>query len=198
MIDNLWLVPALPFAGALILIVAGRMIPRQVVPWIGAGSVGLSALVTLLIGVQFLSSPDPISQTVVLWSWMQVGSFAPDVAFHIDSLSMVFIFVITFVGFLIHLYSAEFMIDDEGYARFFTYLNLFVGSMLVLVLGNNLVLLYLGWEGVGLCSYLLIGFWYLEDKNGFAARKAFIITRVGDTAMAIGLFMLFQAFGTLT
>src|SRR5262245_17569413 len=95
------------------------------------------------------------------------------------------------------MYSAEFMEEDEGYARFFTYLNLFVGAMLMLVLGDNLVLLYLGWEGVGLCSYLLIGFWYKEEKNGYAARKAFIITRVGDTVMAIGLFMLFRAFGIL-
>jgi len=197
MTDSIWLVPALPFAGALVLIIAGRMMSRKLVPWVGAGSVGLSAVITLLIGLEFLSSPVPVSKTVVVWTWMQVAEFAPDVAFHIDSLSMVFIFVITFVGFLIHVYSAEFMIDDEGYARFFTFLNLFVGSMLVLVLADNLVLLYLGWEGVGLCSYLLIGFWYLEEKNGYAARKAFIVTRVGDTAMAIGLFMLFAAFDTL-
>ena len=96
--------------------------------------------------------------------------------------------VVTFVSFLIHLYSAEFMSDDEGYSRFFAYMNLFVASMLVLVLADNLLLLYLGWEGVGLCSYLLIGFWYRDPANGRAARKAFIVTRVGDTAMAIGLF----------
>jgi len=101
------------------------------------------------------------------------------------------------VGFLIHIYSIEYMHDDEGFARFFAYLNLFVFAMLILVMADNLVLMYLGWEGVGLCSYLLIGFWYTEEKNGYAARKAFIITRVGDTAMAIGLFMLFKTFGTL-
>ena len=105
-------------------------------------------------------------------------------------LSLVMIFVITFVGFLIHLYSAEFMQDDEGYSRFFAYMNLFVGSMLTLVLADNLLLLYLGWEGVGLCSYLLIGFWYKDPANGAAARKAFIVTRIGDTVMAIGLFLL--------
>ena len=105
--------------------------------------------------------------------------------------------VVTFVGFLILLYSAEFMEEDEGYSRFFAYMDLFIASMLMLVLAENLLLLYLGWEGVGLCSYLLIGFWYKDPANGRAARKAFIVTRVGDTAMAIGLFLLFTRLGTL-
>ncbi|HYC84465.1 MAG TPA: NADH-quinone oxidoreductase subunit L [Chryseosolibacter sp.] len=194
--ELLWLIPALPFIGALILILAGSRLSRSLVPVVGAGSVGLAALVTLLIGFEFLSGTRaPFEQ--LLWTWIEVDGFKPEVALYLDSLSLVFIFVITFVGFLIHLYSAEFMREDEGYSRFFTFLNLFVGSMLMLVLANNLVLMYLGWEGVGLCSYLLIGFWYKEEKNGYAARKAFIITRVGDTAMAIGLFMLFRTFGTL-
>jgi NADH-quinone oxidoreductase subunit L len=194
--ELLWLIPTLPFAGALLLIIFGSRLNRSLVPVIGAGSVGLAALITLGTGIDFLSS-GATAYDQVLWTWINVGSFHPNVAFHLDALSLVFIFVITFVGFLIHLYSAEFMIDDEGYARFFTFLNLFVGSMLILVLADNLLLLYLGWEGVGLCSYLLIGFWYTEEKNGYAARKAFLITRVGDTAMAIGLFMLFKSFGTL-
>jgi NADH-quinone oxidoreductase subunit L len=194
--ELLWLIPTLPFAGALLLIIFGSRLRRSLVPFIGAGSVGLAAMITLGAGIDFLSS-GVNAYDQVLWNWIHVGSFQPNVAFHLDALSLVFIFVITFVGFLIHLYSAEFMIDDEGYARFFTFLNLFVGSMLILVLADNLLLLYLGWEGVGLCSYLLIGFWYTEEKNGYAARKAFLITRVGDTAMAIGLFMLFKTFGTL-
>ncbi len=108
------------------------------------------------------------------------------------------ILVITFVAFLIHLYSTEFMIEEEeGYSRFFAYLNLFVGSMLTLVLADNFLLLYLGWEGVGLCSYLLIGFWYKVPEYGYAARKAFVVTRVGDTALAVGLFLLFTHLGTL-
>jgi NADH-quinone oxidoreductase subunit L len=106
------------------------------------------------------------------------------------------ILVVTVVGFFIHLYSSEFMLDEEGYSRFFAYMNLFVGSMLILVLADNLLLLYLGWEGVGLCSYLLIGFWYKDPANGHAARKAFIVTRIGDTAMALGLFLLFTNLGT--
>ena len=108
------------------------------------------------------------------------------------------ILVITFVAFLIHLYSTEFMIEEEeGYSRFFAYMNLFVGSMLTLVLADNFLLLYLGWEGVGLCSYLLIGFWYKVPEYGYAARKAFVVTRVGDTALAAGLFLLFTHLGTL-
>ena len=105
--------------------------------------------------------------------------------------------VVTFVAFWIHLYSAEFMAGDEGYSRFFAYMNLFVASMVVLVLADNLLLLYLGWEGVGVCSYLLIGFWYRDPAHGLAGQKAFIVTRVGDTAMAIGLFLLFHSLGTL-
>jgi len=164
---------------------------------VGVGSVGLAAVITLMIGWDFASSTDS-SFELLLWNWIAVGKFNPSFALHLDALSLVFIFVITFVGFLIHVYSTSFMADDDGFTRFFAYLNLFVCSMLLLVLANNLLLLYLGWEGVGLCSYLLIGFWYEDKKNGDAARKAFVVTRVGDTAMAIGLFMLFDTFGTLT
>ncbi len=194
--ELLWLIPFLPFAGAFILITTGSRLSKKMVPVIGAGSVGLSALVTLLIGYNFISTSSA-SFHFTAWQWIDIAGLSPAFAFHLDPLSLIFIFVITFVGFLIHIYSAEFMADDDGYARFFAYLNLFVCSMLILVLADNLVLLYFGWEGVGLCSYLLIGFWYTEEKNGYAARKAFIVTRVGDTAMAIGLFMLFQNFHTL-
>ena len=198
MLELLWLVPALPLAGFLVLVLGGKRLSKTLIPMIGAGSIGLAALITLLIGNQFLSSPPEGGQwTQTLWSWISIGDFRPDIALHLDALSVVFIFVITFVGFFIHLYSVEFMREDEGYARFFAYMNLFVCSMLILVLADNLLLLYFGWEGVGLCSYLLIGFWYRDPANGRAARKAFIMTRVGDTAMAIGLFILFQTFGTL-
>lgn len=196
MSELLWLIPALPLAGALILILTGGNLPRGIAGAVGAGSVGLAALVTILIGSEFISGgQEPVHQ--VLWTWMDVDGFSPAFAFYLDSLSLIFIFVITFVGFLIHIYSIGFMADESGFARFFAFLNLFVCSMLILVLADNLVLMYLGWEGVGLCSYLLIGFWYHEEKNGYAARKAFIITRVGDTAMAIGLFLLFSTLGTL-
>ncbi len=196
MIKLLWLIPTLPFLGALILILTGSRLSWRIAACIGAGSIGLAAILTILVGYDFLASGKE-AYLHVAWNWFQAGDLSTTFSFYLDSLSMVFIFVITFVGFLIHIYSIEFMQEDEGFSRFFAYLNLFVCSMLILVLADNLVLLYLGWEGVGLCSYLLIGFWYTEEKNGYAARKAFIITRVGDTAMAVGLFLLFTVFHTL-
>lgn len=198
MLGLLWLIPILPFAGFTILALGGRRVPHRVVSVIGVGSVGLSALLAILVGASFLSAPPSgNAYTQVLWTWMQVGSLFPRIAFTLDPLSLVMVLVITFVSFLIHLYSTEYMEEDDGYSRFFAYMNLFVGSMLTLVLADNLLLLYLGWEGVGLCSYLLIGFWYKDPANGYTARKAFVVTRVGDTAMAIGLFLLFTNLGTL-
>jgi NADH-quinone oxidoreductase subunit L len=198
MLDLLWLVPALPFAGFLALVLAGKWGSRRVTAIVGAGSIGLSAAMAALVAVTFINSPPPDQAYVqTLWTWMNVAGFKPEVAFHLDALSLIMMLVVTFVSFVIHLYSIEFMSEEEGYRRFFAYMNLFVGSMLTLVLADNLLLLYLGWEGVGLCSYLLIGFWYQDPANGHAARKAFIVTRVGDAALAIGLFVLFNNLGTL-
>ena len=198
MLGFLWLVPVLPFAGFAILALSRHSFPHRGVTIVGLGSVGLSALMAILISASFLLSPPAGSVfTQTLWTWMQVGSFNPAIAFRLDALSLIMMLVVTFVGFLIHVYSSEYMQRDEGYSRFFAYMNLFVGSMLTLILADNLLLLYLGWEGVGLCSYLLIGFWYKDPANGYAARKAFVVTRVGDTAMAVGLFLLFTNLGTL-
>jgi NADH-quinone oxidoreductase subunit L len=198
MLSLLWLVPALPLAGFVLLALLGSHLNRRASAWLGVGSVVLSAIVTLLLAASFLTSPPAEGGYVqTLWTWIDAGGFSPQISFQLDALSLIMILVVTFVGALIHLYSAEFMLDEEGYGRFFAYMNLFVGSMLLLVLADNLLLLYLGWEGVGLCSYLLIGFWYRDPANGRAARKAFIVTRVGDTAMAIGLFLLFTQLGTL-
>ncbi len=198
MLNVLYLIPALPFAGFVVLALTGRRLTKKTAALVGAGSVGMSALLAVLMVIDFIGNPpetNAITQT--LWTWMQFDGYAPAISFTLDPLSLLMVLVITVVGFLIHLYSAEFMLDEEGYSRFFAYMNLFVGSMLTLVLADNLLLLYLGWEGVGLCSYLLIGFWYSDPANGRAARKAFIVTRVGDTAMAIGLFLLFTNLGTL-
>lgn len=198
MLGYLWLIPILPYLGFTIIILLGGSLSRRGATIVGVASVGLSTLLTLLATAVFLiSHPAGGAYTQTLWTWMQVGNFEPAIAFHLDSLSLIMILVVTFVSFLIHLYSTEYMQEDEGYNRFFAYMNLFVGSMLTLVLADNLLLLYLGWEGVGLCSYLLIGFWYKDAANGYAARKAFVVTRVGDTAMAIGLFLLFTNLGTL-
>ena len=202
MFSLLWLVPALPLAGFLAL-VAGQRLGRRAIACIGVGSVAASAIVAVLLAARFLATPPPdgaVSQ--VLWTWMQVGGFSTQIAFRLDALSLVMVVVVTGVGFLIHLYSAAFMADQgdpkgEGYRRFFAYMNLFVASMLILVLADDLLLLYLGWEGVGLCSYLLIGFWYRDPANGRAAIKAFVVTRVGDAFMAVALFLVFVHLGTL-
>src|SRR5664279_538917 len=192
------LIPAIPFLSFLILALLGHRMLRKAAGIIGAGSIGIIAILTLIVGVGFLKSlPEIKSYSVNIWEWINAGNLKVDISFSLDALSLVFCFVITFVGFLIHVYSIEFMAKDEGFTRFFAYMNLFIGSMLVLVLADNILLMYLGWEGVGLCSYLLIGFWYKEPANGYAARKAFIITRIGDTAMIIGIFILFLNFGTV-
>jgi NADH-quinone oxidoreductase subunit L len=191
------LIPAIPLLGFLVLALFGHKLTRKTAGFIGTGSIGIVAVLTLISAIEFFKSlPEVKSYSIVVWEWINTGNLKADISFSLDALSLVFCFVITFVGFLIHLYSIEFMAKDEGFTRFFAYMNLFIGSMLILVLADNILLLYLGWEGVGLCSYLLIGFWYKEPLNGYAARKAFIITRIGDTAMIIGIFILFLTFGT--
>ena len=194
----IWLIPVVPILSFLVIALFGRILTRKVIGILGVGSVVISCLLTILSGIELLSSGQTeISLNSVVYTWLTAGNFSASIAFRLDSLSLVFCFVITFVGALIHLYSVEFMEHYDGFSRFFAYMNLFVGSMLILVLADNLLLLYLGWEGVGLCSYLLIGFWYKDPVNGSAAQKAFIVTRIGDTAMIIGLFLLFVSFGTL-
>ncbi|HUP14178.1 MAG TPA: NADH-quinone oxidoreductase subunit L [Niastella sp.] len=192
------LIPALPLFGFLVLSLAGKRLSKNVIAWIGAGTVSAAAFVTLVIGVQYIQNPpDGNAYVQTLWQWVRTENFSCAIRFRIDALSLVFVFIITFVGALIHVYSTAFMKHDRDYARFFASMNLFVCAMLFLVMADNLVLLYLGWEGVGLCSYLLIGFWYETPANVQAANKAFYITRIGDTAMAIGLFLLFKELGTL-
>jgi NADH-quinone oxidoreductase subunit L len=152
----------------------------------------------VLVGYTFVTTKPQLTAFIQTFGpWIRLDNYAPAFSLLLDPLSVVMVLVVTVVGFLIHLYSTEFMAREEGYSRFFAYMNLFVGFMLILVLADNLLLLYLGWEGVGLCSYLLIGFWYRDAANGAAARKAFIVTRVGDTALVIALFLLFTDFGTL-
>ena len=198
--DYLWIVPALPLAGFVALFVTQGRLPDKAVACVGAGSVGLAALAALFVGYAFVRS-GASEHVATLWTWMAVGGFEPALALYLDSLSLVMMGVITGVGFLIHLYATGYMWKDheepEGYSRFFAYMNLFVFAMLMLVLGDDLLVLFLGWEGVGLCSYLLIGFYHKDPANGYAARKAFVVTRVGDTALALGLFLLFWEVGTL-
>ena len=198
MADLLWIIVAMPLAIFLVLAFLGKSLSSKLAAAVAISGTGISALLTIMLGWSFLSAPpEGYSLSSQLWEWMNAGGLITSMSLRLDALSLVFIFVITFVGFLILVYSTDFMKNEEGYARFFAYMNLFIGSMLILVLADNLLLLYLGWEGVGLCSYLLIGFWYKDPANGYAARKAFIMTRIGDTALIIGLFLLFTEFGTL-
>jgi len=194
--ELLWLIPALPLIGFLILVSTQGRLGKVPVALIGAGSVGAAAAVTAVAIWEFVGS-GRAEYTQPLWTWIDVGGFNPAVVLYLDGLSAVMLGVITGVGFLIHVYATGYMRDDADYSRFFAYMNLFVFAMLVLVLGDNLLVLYLGWVGVGLCSYLLIGFFHAEPANGYAARKAFVVTRVGDTAMALGMFLLFRELGTL-
>ena len=195
MLELLWLIPAIPFASALMLLLLARPAPPKLVAILGVGSIAASAAVSLATVPAYLAHGTPYTQ--VLWTWISVDGFDPRVALYLDPLSLVMVVVVTFVAFLIRLYSVEFMRGDAGYARFFAYMNLFVASMVTLLLAANLLVLFLGWEGVGLCSYLLIGFWYQDPANGRAAIKAFVVTRIGDTAMMVGLFLLFSRLGTL-
>src|SRR5262245_31116895 len=140
----LWLIPVLPSVSAAVLALFGSRLSRRAAATLGVGSIGLSALVTIMVALDFWSSPPANnSYTQVLWTWINVAGFEPQIGFYLDALSLVMVLVVTFVGFLIHIYSAEFMIEDEGYSRFFAYMNLFVASMITLLLANNLLLLYL-------------------------------------------------------
>lgn len=192
----LWVIVLSPFAGALVLALLGASLPKKLAGAVGCASVGIAWVCALILGWHFFPSGAAAIRTASV-GWIDVGWLHVGIGLRLDALSLAWLGIVTFVGFLIHLYASQSMYDEDGYSRFFCYMNLFVGSMLTLVLADNLLLLYLGWEGVGLCSYLLIGFWYTDRVNCDSARKAFIVTRVGDTALAIALFMLARQYHTL-
>lgn len=194
----LYLTFLFPLLGWLVLAFSLGRLGERTSALIGVGSIGLSALTTLWVGIDFLANPPEGGVYVQhLWQWMAVGNFTPSFSLALDGLSLTMLGVVTGVGFFIHLFASWYMRGEEGFSRFFTYTNLFIASMLFLVLADDLLFVYLGWEGVGLCSYLLIGFYYKDRNNGAAALKAFIVTRVGDVFLAIGLFILYREFGTL-
>lgn len=165
-------------------------------PGVLLASFGLALRLFLELSVLWRTAPEA-TRIVTLWSWLPVGTLQVDVAFQLDQLSMVMLLVVTGVGSLIHLFSVGYMRADEGYARYFAYLNLFIAFMLVLVLGASFPVMFIGWEGVGLCSYLLIGFWFTEKANADAGKKAFIVNRIGDFGFLIAMFLIWQAFGSL-
>ncbi|WP_449431965.1 NADH-quinone oxidoreductase subunit L [Pseudomonas putida] len=187
-----------PLIGFLLLSFSRGRFSENLSALIGVGSVGLSAATAAYVIWQFnVAPPEGGAYSQLLWQWMSVDGFAPNFTLYVDGLSVTMLGVVTGVGFLIHLFASWYMRGEAGYSRFFAYTNLFIASMLFLVLGDNLLFIYFGWEGVGLCSYLLIGFYYSNRNNGNAALKAFIVTRIGDVFMAIGLFILFAQLGTL-
>src|SRR5262249_32957239 len=190
------LIPLLPLAGALTLALGGASLQRRLgkgpVGWFACGTVGVSFLLSVVAFVELARlAPDQRYLLADLFPWVHVGSLRVDVAFACDPLSAIALLVVTGIGGLIHVYATGYMHDDEAFWRFFAYLNLFTFAMLTLVMGDNLLLLFLGWEGVGFCSWGLIGFWYKELANTTAGNKAFIVNRIGDFAFVLGIFLLF-------
>jgi NADH-quinone oxidoreductase subunit L len=193
MLSLVWLVPTLPLLGVVVNGIFGRWTQGRA-HLLGVGTTGLSFLIAFGI---FLQAAGGATLNWDVYAWIPVGEFQATVGFLVDPLSAVMMLVVTFVGLLIHIYSIGYMHGDPGYARFFTYMNLFMTSMLILVLANNYLLMFLGWEGVGLCSYLLIGFWYQKKSAADAGKKAFVVNRIGDAGFLLGLFLIWRTFGSV-
>jgi len=197
MIQLIWLVPLLPLIGFLTIGLGGKKLSKSIVGVLGSGVI-LAAFI-LSIGIFFeLKGQTEKSITLDLFSWITAGKLSIPFSFLIDPLSSLFLLIITGIGFLIHLYSAGYMHEDEGFSRFFAYLNLFIFFMLLLVLGSNYLIMFVGWEGVGLCSYLLIGFWFKNTAYNNAAKKAFIMNRIGDLGFLLGIILIYVTFGSIS
>jgi NADH-quinone oxidoreductase subunit L len=197
MIQLIWLVPLLPLIGFLAIGLGGKKLSKSFVGILGSGVI-LAAFI-LALGIFFeLNGQTEKSITIDLFSWITAGKLSIPFSFLVDPLSSLFLLIITGIGFLIHLYSTGYMHDDEGFARFFAYLNLFIFFMLLLVLGSNFLIMFVGWEGVGLCSYLLIGFWFKNTAYNNAAKKAFIMNRVGDLGFLLGIILIYVTFGSIS
>jgi NADH-quinone oxidoreductase subunit L len=192
---HLWLIPVLPLVGAAINGFFGKKFSRPTVAGVALSFSGAAFAKVLVVAFSFSSLAAPHLETLA--TWIRAGSFQADFAFYLDQLSLVMLLVVTGVGLLIHIYSVGYMWEDAGFSRFFTYLNLFMFFMLTLVLASNYLLMFIGWEGVGLASYLLIGFWFSKDSAASAGKKAFIVNRIGDVGFLIALFLLIKHFGSL-
>ncbi|MCE3280255.1 MAG: nuoL [Bacteroidetes bacterium] len=197
MIKLIWLVPLLPLIGFLIIGLFGKKLSKSLVGIIGSGVVLGAFGVSLGIFLQLAEGAEQ-STTIDLFNWISAGKLSIPFSFLVDPLSSLFLLIITGIGFLIHLYSTGYMHDDEGFSRFFAYLNLFIFFMLLLVLGSNYLIMFVGWEGVGLCSYLLIGFWFKNTAYNNAAKKAFIMNRIGDLGFLLGIVLIYVTFGSIS
>ena len=193
---HLWLIPLVPFAGFLVNGLVGRKFPKVLVTTVALIASAIPMIQVAMIVARFGSLTLPHVETI--GTWIRSGAFHADFSFQLDQLTLVMLCVVTGVGFLIHVYSVGYMAEEEGYWRFFCYMNLFLFFMLTLVLAENFLLMFVGWEGVGLASYLLIGFYYLRDSAANAGRKAFIVNRIGDVGFLLAMFLLIQHFGTLS
>ena len=195
---HLFIIPLLPLAGAAINGLLGKRFPKALVNTIALGSTALAFAYALWVAAQFFQlPPDQIPHVEHYFTWLSSGSFSAEYGIYLDQLSLVMLLIVSGVGFVIHIFSVGYMEHEGGYYRYFAYLNLFMFSMLTLVLANNYLMMFIGWEGVGLASYLLIGFWFLKQSAANAGKKAFITTRIGDCGFLIALFLLIKHFGTL-
>src|SRR6185312_11402929 len=198
MIEVAWLIPALPLAGFLIILVAGRKLGEPKAGWLATTMCGAAFLVAVGVFIDLLTHhADDRVHVVKLFTWLPVGTLHVDMAFLVDPLSVTMCLFVSGIGALIHLYSIGYMHGDPKFSKFFLYLNLFAFSMLVLVLGSNLVVTFLGWEGVGACSYFLVAFWHTREYAAVAGKKAFVTNRVGDWGFMIAMFLAFASLGTL-
>jgi NADH-quinone oxidoreductase subunit L len=198
LLDLVWLIPALPLAGFVVLLLAGRKLGDPWAGWFATLMCGGAFAATVVVFIGLLDKPASERRfEQVLFDWLPSGGLKVDFGFLVDPLSITMALFVTGVGALIHLYSVGYMHGDRDYSKFFVYMNLFAGSMLLLVLGNNLLVTFLGWEGVGTCSYLLISFWFTNEANASAGKKAFVTNRIGDFGFMLAMFLAFQTFGTL-
>jgi NADH-quinone oxidoreductase subunit L len=197
-LEHLWIIPLLPLLGATVNGLLGRTWPNKIVNAVAVGATGLSFLAALeAVREFFLLRPEQIPWVQQYFTWIEAGNFRAGFDLQVDQLTVVMLLVVTGVGWLIHIYSTGYMAHEGGYYRFFSYLNVFMFFMLILVLAANYVLLFVGWEGVGLASYLLIGFYFLRKSAADAGKKAFIVNRIGDFGFMLGMFLLFRTFNTL-
>jgi NADH-quinone oxidoreductase subunit L len=198
LLDVAWVIPAFPALGAVVLLLFGKRIGEPKAGWIGTAMIALSFVASVVAFFALRSlSPDARSNVSQGFTWIQAGAFRVDLRFLVDPLSSTMTLFVTGVGTLIHLYSIGYMHGDERFSRFFAYMNLFAASMLVLVLASSFLMTYLGWEGVALCSYLLVSFWFERNSAAVAGKKAFITNRVGDLGFLLAMFLIFQKVGTL-
>src|SRR5213080_1327220 len=198
MLNTLWLIPLLPFAGFLLNGLFGKRLGKGFVTAVALlASLGAAVAGTIAVVQYHAAYPSGERHVNLVYNWISSGSISADLAFQLDPLSVVMLMVVTWVGFLIHLYSVGYMAHEDGYGRYFAYLNLFLSEMLVLILGSSYLLMFVGWEGVGLCSYLLIGFYYDKDYAPPAGKKAFIVNRIGDFGFLVAMFLMFAYFDSV-